>query len=192
MHKRITVLVLCLLCAPITSLATGVKKCQDSNGQWHYGNYAASECISENVTELLEDGRSVDIRVVLPTNEELAAEQMKEEELKNAKIREEERKRVDEQLLKKYESENNLINIRDKKLVELQKKKSFNTSQLKVLVSNKESRSKPKNDLEEQEMHELEQLIGRYERAVLQTEVTITNTVDEFDKLLERFRQIGK
>lgn len=177
---------------PIVSLAVGVKKCQDANGQWHYGNYVASECVSENVTELLEDGRSVDVRVVLPTNEELAAEQLKEEEVKNAKIREEERKRIDAQLLRKYESEQNLINIRDKKLAELQKKKSFNTVQLQTLVADMEKRTKPKNDLEEQELHELQQLIGRYERAVAQTDNTIERTIDEFDQLLSRFRLIAE
>jgi len=177
---------------PIVSLAVGVKKCQDANGQWHYGNYAASECVSENVTELLEDGRSVDVRVVLPTNEELAAEQLKEEEVKNAKIREEEKKRIDAQLLRKYESEQNLINIRDKKLAELQKKKSFNTVQLQILVADMEKRTKPKNDLEEQELHELQQLIGRYERAVAQTDNTIERTIDEFDQLLSRFRLIAE
>jgi hypothetical protein len=192
MCKQIKTLTVMIILMPIVSLAVGVKKCQDANGQWHYGNYVASECVSENVTELLEDGRSVDVRVVLPTNEELAAEQLKEEEVKNAKIREEERKRIDAQLLRKYESEQNLINIRDKKLAELQKKKSFNTVQLQTLVADMEKRTKPKNDLEEQELHELQQLIGRYERAVAQTDNTIERTIDEFDQLLSRFRLIAE
>ena len=93
---------------------------------------------------------------------------------------------------KEYDNIHSSNRALDKKLAELQKKKSFNTVQLQTLVADMEKRTKPKNDLEEQELHELQQLIGRYERAVAQTDNTIERTIDEFDQLLSRFRLIAE
>ena len=70
--KRLALALVCALCAlPVYSQT--IKKCQDEEGKWHYGDNAAEECERSRVTEIDESGALVKHVKAPPTQEELDA-----------------------------------------------------------------------------------------------------------------------
>lgn len=98
------------------SSAHAIKKCQDANGNWHYGDIAVSQCKKSKVTTLNERG--------FITNEKDAPkteEQLQQEKQANAKVleiaaakkaEEDERNRI----LSVYETEADIDRQRDNQI----------------------------------------------------------------------------
>ncbi len=100
--------------------AAKIKKCQDEQGKWHYGDQAAEECERSNIIELSGEGiKTKEIRAPA-TEEELAARELEKAEMEAAKKREAEQAKIDRQLLATYGHENDIIYIRDRKLVQIE------------------------------------------------------------------------
>ena len=98
--KRITFIVSAILIFGVFpfSFAHAIKKCQDSDGNWHYGDIAVAQCNKSKVTTLNERGFIASEKDAPKTPEELekeAAEKAKAEaEAERIQAEEDERVRI--------------------------------------------------------------------------------------------------
>ncbi|MFQ5760609.1 MAG: hypothetical protein ACE5HM_06515, partial [Acidiferrobacterales bacterium] len=113
--------------------AAKIKKCKDAQGKWHYGDQAAEECERSKIIELSGEGiKTQEIRAPA-TEEELAARELEKAEMEAAKKREAEQAKIDRQLLATYGHEDDIIYIRDRKLVQIESTIAAATATLKPL-----------------------------------------------------------
>lgn len=183
-------LAISLLLPAFSSWAQTITKCQDAEGNWHYGNYASQECDAGAITELRESGVILEVHEPPPTMEEIRARQAREQTERDAQIAREEKLRIDRTLKEKYASEDVIVGLREQRILELEKQIAFNEAQLTKLRTEQAALSEPASEYEKQEVHELAQLIGRFERAVERARIAIRQTQSDYEKLLERYRQI--
>lgn len=102
-----------------TKAGARIKKCQDAQGRWHYGDEAADACAQSKVIEL--DTRGIKRKEIdAPLTEaELKARAGEFEEAEKAKKLAAQQKRRDDQLLATYAVEDDLILSRDRKLADI-------------------------------------------------------------------------
>lgn len=184
--------VVCGMAIASSASAQAITKCQDAEGKWHYGNYASEKCGEGPVTELRESGVTLDVREAPPTVEELQAKKAREEAERQALIEREEKLRVDRTLLEKYPTEQVILDLRDQRVAELEKQIEFNRDQLAKLKQDAANLPEPKTEYDQQEVHELNQLIDRFERAIERGRQALEKTRVDYGKLLERYRQIDR
>ena len=173
------------------STAKTIAKCQDAQGNWHYGDYASQEC-ENDITEMREDGLKVRVLKAPPTMEEIEAERKMRAEKREAQLKYEQKRRVDMKLLSKYPSEQDIYDLLNKKVIELNNQIKYNRNNYNGLLNKIKEFPEPKNEREEQDLHELETLRDRFARALKQGENALVKTKSDFNLLLERYRQIGE
>ena len=98
---------------------TGIKKCQDATGRWHYGDAAATACAESKVTVINKQG--IKTKVI---DAPLSAAELKERESRKAEIESEEGRakqqtQRDEILRTTYAHEADILYIRDRKVAQL-------------------------------------------------------------------------
>jgi hypothetical protein len=97
-----------------------IMKCQDAQGNWHYGDEAADECARTKVIELSGQGvKTGEIKAPL-TQEQLKARSREQAQEEDDKKRAQEQARRDQQLLATYGHEDDIIYIRDRKLAQIE------------------------------------------------------------------------
>lgn len=96
-----------------------IKKCQDAQGRWHYGDEAADACAQSKVIELDTRGIKRGVIDAPLTEAELKARAAGLEETEKAKKLAEQQKRRDDQLLATYAVEDDLNLSRDRKLADI-------------------------------------------------------------------------
>jgi hypothetical protein len=110
---RLISLLLCVMFAMPVSAQT-IKKCQDAEGKWHYGDHAALECEQKGrITEINEKGDTVGSTEAPPTQEELDAKMRAEEQASEQEEAEDALKRLDQRLLITYDSSESILLTRD-------------------------------------------------------------------------------
>lgn len=117
----------------LTVEAAKIKKCQDAQGKWHYGDQAAEECERSKIIELSGEGVKTKEVLAPATDEELATRELEKAEMEAAKKRAAEQAKIDRQLLATYGHEDDIIYIRDRKLVQIESTISAATATLKPL-----------------------------------------------------------
>ncbi len=179
--------------APVSgAVSQTITKCQDAEGKWHYGNYASEACGNAPITEMRESGVTLEVRESPPTVEELQARKAAEQAAREAEIKREEKRRIDQALMEKYPSEDVILTLRDQRLVELEKQIAFNRTQLEKLNAERATMPETDGELDKQERHELTQRIDRFRRAIERGLAAIEKTKTDYAKLLERYRQIDR
>lgn len=93
--------------------AQTIKKCQDAEGNWHYGDQAALECESSGITVMDATGTEVNKIDPPDTREAVEARQAIEEKLAEQERLDAEQQALDQRLLVTYEDENSIIRTRD-------------------------------------------------------------------------------
>lgn len=112
MGRLIPILLSILLILPVS--AQTIKKCQDADGTWHYGDHAALECEqSARITEIDEEGDTVSETDAPPTQEELDAKLRAEEQMVEQETAASVQQRLDQRLLVTYESADRILQTRD-------------------------------------------------------------------------------
>lgn len=101
------------MCLSLPVSAETFKKCQDADGNWHYGDQAARECEQSRITEIDGSGTQLQEIEAPLTKEELEAKQRMEEKLAEQKRIERENKALDLRLLATYDSHESIIRTRD-------------------------------------------------------------------------------
>ncbi len=117
MKRIIFVLNVTLLFAALPfSAAHAIKKCQDSEGRWHYGDVAVSQCQQSKVTTLNDRGFVESEKEAPKTPEQLEKERQGSDlaEAKAARIQAEENER--NRILSIYETEADIDRQRDNQI----------------------------------------------------------------------------
>jgi hypothetical protein len=109
---KLTILLIAMVYFPIVSAQT-ITKCQDEDGKWHYGDYAAEECARSRITEIHQSGEEINQINAPPTTEELEAKQRMEQKLAEEKRSEVKQQQSDERLLSTYDSVDSIVRARD-------------------------------------------------------------------------------
>lgn len=114
---------LALSLSPGATAAEGprIKKCQDDAGKWHYGDTASEQCARSKVIDL--DKRGVQRKETPPplTEAELKAREENRAADEQRKKQEAELARRDKQLLATYSFEADIVQSRDRTLLDLDK-----------------------------------------------------------------------
>lgn len=111
MNKLILLLFSFCCMAPVS--AQTIKKCQDTDGKWHYGDHAAEECERARITELDESGTQLRQIKAPPTKEELDAKERMEDKMAEQQRMDREQNALDQRLLATYESVESISRTRD-------------------------------------------------------------------------------
>ena len=96
-----------------------IKKCQDAQGRWHYGDEAADACAQSKVIELDTRGIKRNVIDAPLTEAELKARASEFEAAEKSKKAAELQARRDQQLLATYAVEDDIVLSRDRKLSDI-------------------------------------------------------------------------
>jgi len=128
-----------LIVAPIsTSLADTIKKCQDAEGRWHYGDTAAEECARTGITEINVEGYKVKEQAAPKTEAELDAQRQAEAKAEAEQQAREKQQAEQQRVLTVYETEENLIRARDQRIEYINNTIKLNNEMLTKLAENRE------------------------------------------------------
>ncbi len=93
-----------------------IKKCQDANGKWHYGDVAVAQCNNSKVTTLNDRGFIEDQKDAPKTAEQLQKEKEIEEKMKAKLAREQAEEDERNRILSIYETEADIDRQRDNQI----------------------------------------------------------------------------
>jgi hypothetical protein len=103
----------------MSALAQGITKCQDAEGNWHYGTFAADACIDAVVDQLNESGTKIGEDRPPPSEEEV---RRNEELAKDAKLKADDASaqyKRDIEIVRIYGTEETIIATRDRKIASI-------------------------------------------------------------------------
>lgn len=193
MMNRVTIRLLTR--APLVALllagavqAQSITKCQDAEGNWHYGDFAASACAEEStITEIDERGQLVRESDAPPTEDELAARQAAEEQEREEAERRSRQAAEDRRLLQTYDSAEAIIEARDKRLDALELELASHRLFRQDLV---DERQKAQDSGNGGRLGELDQQIEQYDAAIQRLEQERRNIRDSYGQDLERYSEL--
>ncbi|HED12178.1 MAG TPA: hypothetical protein ENI62_00710 [Gammaproteobacteria bacterium] len=169
--------VLLSLCLQLPVMAgQKIQKCRDAKGAWHYGDFAAKACEATKVQRL--DSSGVEISVdVGPTLAEKRQKKQRQQVLKRLRKQQFVQQKKDKQLLRLYDSEQAVIDMRDKRLQAIDQEIASNRSLSSAVAQARASLQKrllnSKNNKEKQRLEsfltEYDQEIQAYRRVEQQT-----------------------
>ena len=185
------VLPVCIIILGLVISATGmqaqaaIRKCQDADGDWHYGEYADSECaLSSDVSTVNQNTGAISTKKRPPTAEELEAAWKRKNEAAKKKAAKKKQVAKDKSLVKIYGSEEIIISTRDRKLSSIDNSVDI-TRQLKSGIQKDiESLKKRKKS------KKVDALIAERERAIKSYDNAITTSLAERGKLEQEYIQI--
>ena len=169
---------------PSISQAADIKKCQDADGNWHYGTFADEACAASVVDELDESGTKVGEDRPPPTAEEIAEQEALAKLQESQNLNSEAQRKKDLELIRIYGSEETIVSTRDRKLASIDNNidvtrqiKAGTLKDIDKLLKMKQTK-KVQRQLEERE-----NAIKSYDRV-------ITHNMSERDKLAEKYSNI--
>ncbi|MDH5632250.1 MAG: DUF4124 domain-containing protein [Gammaproteobacteria bacterium] len=168
--------------------ATKIKKCQDEDGMWHYGDRAAAACAKSKIIEMNTDGTKTGEVAAPPTVEELKVleeQQKRDEERKKAEA---EQARQDALLLSIYGHEKDIIYVRDRKIAQVEHSITANKETLTTLEKTLERQQKQK--VEEDSLEHTRSQINRVKGAIDAKRVEQKDIEAHYNKELVRYREI--
>ena len=169
---------------PSVSQASDIKKCQDADGNWHYGTFADEACAASVVDELDESGTKVGEDRPPPTAEELAEQEALAKLQESQDLTSEAQRKKDLELIRIYGSEETIVSTRDRKLASIDNNidvtrqiKAGTLKDIDKLLKMKQTK-KVQRQLEERE-----NAIKSYDRV-------IRHNMSEREKLAEKYSTI--
>lgn len=169
------------------SIGAGIKKCQDEDGKWHYGDFADEACAARaEVTELSQKGQVLGVDKPPPTQEELEKKNKAKRDATAKAAREKQQRQKDLSLLQIYGSEEVIVSTRDRKLESIDNNLEV-TRQLKQGIE---------SDLEElktrKKSKKVDKLIAEREAAIRSYDNVIQQSLDQRNNLNEQYVEILK
>jgi len=101
--------------------AAEIKKCQDADGNWHYGNFAALSCANADVDEIDATGTKTGVDKPPPSSEEIEKQEQLQAAILKAKEDKKLQRNLDLEVLRIYGTEQTIISTRDRKLAAIDK-----------------------------------------------------------------------
>lgn len=166
-----------------------ITKCQDAEGNWHYGDFAAEACAEEStVTEIDERGLKINESEAPPTQEELdarkAAEQREQEEVERRARQE----KKDRRLLQTYDSTQAIVTAREQRVQALERDLESHRLFRQDLVDEKQALENSGENGEH--LSEVGRQIEQYDQAIQKLEQERQSTIEEYNEDLERYREL--
>lgn len=185
--RRLT-LAVCLL-LPVAAHGQTITKCQDEDGNWHYGDFAAEICSEKSsITEIDERGIKVRESEAPPTSEELQEQEAAKKEQEMEAEREARETEQEERLLRTYDNAQSIINARDERVAALERDLESYRLFRQDLVEEKNSLEN--NAANEDRIAELDQQIRQYDEAIRSLKEEQQETTQEFNRELEIYREL--
>ena len=170
-----------MLAVALPIQAATIKKCQDENGQWHYGNFADDACGVTEVTRLNEKGGIEGKEPPPPTQQQLDDRAKAKKEAAAAKAIKDKQRRRDESLVQIYGSEDVINSTRNRKLESID-------NNLEVMQKLKEGIESDLNKLKGREQSDkVKKLVAERERAVKSYENVISQSLVQRDSLEKEY-----
>lgn len=183
--------VICLTAALLLAGAVHaqtITKCQDAEGNWHYGDFAAEVCAEQStITEMDERGLKVDETDAPPTQEELDAQKAEEDRERQETERRERQEAEDRRLLQTYDSDEAIIRARDQRVRALEQELESHRVFRQALVDEKQDISVDEN---EQRAADLNEQIEQYDTAVQRLKEQRREVIEEYNRELARYREL--
>ncbi len=161
-----------------------ISKCKDTEGNWHYGNFAADECKHSVVTRMDEKGIARNKDYPPPTKDELVKLKADLKKQLAEKKKQEDKKNREEAYFRTYSSIESIKDERDRKLTTIDK----------VLESTRKIKSGIVRDLNQ--LKSREQTANTKRLIVEQTEAletynrVITENSNKREKLKKRYEEL--
>lgn len=177
-----------------------IKKCQDAQGRWHYGDEAADACAQSKVIELDTRGIKRGVIDAPLTEAELKARAAGFEEAEKAKKLAEQQKRRDDQLLATYAVEDDLILSRDRKLADIdtQVKSSESTlaslqkslDRIRAQAADEQRGGKPVSEQTAKTIAANESQVAKHQAHIADLKKEQETVRAQFQTDIERFREL--
>lgn len=190
MTRNRYILAIALLAASVLlSGAAGaetITKCQDSEGNWHYGDFAADACAEDGtITEIDERGVKVKESEAPPTQEELDAQEAAREQQEQEAARRERQEAEDQRLLQTYDSTQAIVDARDQRVSAINQEIESHELFRQDLVDEKQ-----RLDGDGDRVAELEGQIEQYDEAIRRLQQEREETRQKYNRDLERYREL--
>lgn len=176
-----------------------IKKCQDAQGRWHYGDTAADTCNQSKVIELSGEGNTTREIPAPPTDAELKARAQNRQAAEDEKKRAEDEARRDQILLSTYGHEDDINFMRDRKISDLEQqiKSSQDTvTSLKAALERQKKRAADEqrggavSDQTQKAISNSESQITKHEALIKAKRAEQETIRVQFQRDLERYRQL--
>lgn len=168
--------------------AQTISKCQDAEGNWHYGDFAAEACAEEaTITEIDERGLKIKESDAPPTAEELEAQKAEEERQRREDERIAREAAEDRRLLQTYDSAQAIVNARDQRLGALDQELESHRLFRQDLVN---ERQKAQTAGDGGKVADLDQQIEQYDAAIRRLEEQQMEITEQYSRELERYREL--
>ncbi len=161
-----------------------IKKCQDENGQWHYGNFTDETCGATEVIKLNQKGSVVGTEAPPPTQEELDKKARARKEAAARKAKVEKQRKKDKSLVKIYVSEEVIVSTRERKLESIDNNLEV-MGQLKAGIESDLAKLK-----ERKQNDKVKKLVAERERAIKSYELVINQSLSERGDLEQKYIEI--
>lgn len=188
MNKSVLTILLGLIVISLQAEAARIKKCQDADGMWHYGDRAAEACAKSKIIEMSTEGHKTGEVDAPPTAEELKVFEEQKKRDEERKKAEAEQARKDALLLSIYGHENDIIYVRKRKVSQVEHSIKANKETLTTLEKTLERQIKQK--AEEKNIEHTKSQIKRVQDAIKQKRVEQKEIEAKYNKELIRYREI--
>ena len=172
------------------SVGAGIKKCQDENGNWHYGDFADEACAARaDVTKLSQEGQVVGVEKPPPTQEELDKKSKANDDAAEKADKKKKQRQKDLSLVQIYGSEEVIVSTRDRKLESIDNNLEV-TRQLKQGIESDlaELRTRKKSKKVDKLIAEREAAIQSYDSVIQQSQEQRRNLDIEYTEILKNFQ----
>ena len=167
---------------------TTIKKCQDAEGRWHYGDTAAAECARSGVTEIDVEGYKVKEQPPPKSEAELEAERQAAARAKAEAEARARQAREDARLLAIYDSEADILRARDERIDYLEAQRQVNRALLEDLRK-RLAAAKKGAAADDKNVAALEAQLREYENHALQLDRQIEAVRGRYGEELARYRE---
>ncbi len=172
-----------------------ITKCKDSNGVWHYGDFASDNCAKDSdVTEMNQHGVRVKVNEATPDVRD-SATLSEVSRKKQEQLREEQQARDrDHRLLSMYESLDDLLETRDERIEYIsgiiRTNREFLGQLHKQHSSLTQQYQQNPNKRVEDELQSTEESMDLYERVIADRLRQKNEVIEQFDSDIERYRSL--
>ncbi len=103
------------------AFAADIQKCQDADGNWHYGTHASFLCGDGDIDQLDATGTKTGVDKPPPSAEELKKIEDQKTAIEQAKLSKKQQRESDLEIIRTYGSEETIISTLDRKLESIDK-----------------------------------------------------------------------
>lgn len=165
-----------------------IKKCQDAQGKWHYGDNVEEFCAKSKITVINDRGLKLKEIEAPLTGEQLKARQQQRVEAEEEARRDKEQQQRDQQLMATYTSEGDIVQMRDRRLADLDAQIRASEETLRTLRATLERMEKQQADAKNIENTRAQ--IARHETALAEKRREREAVVARFEDDARRYRAL--